>query len=187
MEISQEIVEKIKNLPKPAIVAISGFGGAGKSTTAEMLGKMLDASVVGVDSFATDRLDINHSLWGSVDFKRLEQEVFIPFVEGQNLITYGHYDWNVNGIGKTMSVNHNGLLIVEGIGLFRPELLKYFSYKIWIDTPMDEAIRRGKKRDREVHKNPQDEKWDGVWKRNDTEYFETYKPKEQADVVIDNI
>lgn len=162
MEISQEIIEKIQSLSKPAIVAISGFGGAGKSTTAEMLGKIVDVPVVGVDSFATDRLDINHSLWGSVNFKRLEQEVLIPFIEGQALIKYGHYDWRTNGINKTIDAHHDGILIVEGIGLFRPELLKYFSYKIWIDTPMDEAIRRGKKRDRQVHKNPQDEKWDGV-------------------------
>ncbi len=186
MEVPSGLIKKINALSRPAIIAVSGFGGAGKSTFAEALGAAISAPVIGVDSFATDRLDINHSLWGSVNFARLEQEVFIPFAEGQNLVTYGHYDWNVNGIGNTVDVQHSGILIVEGIGLFRPELLKYFSYKIWIDTPMDEAIRRGKKRDREVHQNPQDEKWDGVWKRNDLEYFETFKPREIADLIVEN-
>lgn len=56
-----------------------------------------------------------------------------------------------------------------------------------MDVPLDVATARGKKRDREVHKNPQDEEWDGSWKRNDEEYFNAYKPKEMADLLISNL
>ena len=186
MNISPKIIEKIIALKTPAIIGVSGFGGAGKSTFASALSSAIKAPVVGVDSFATDRLDDHHSHWGSVDFMRLEQEVLRPFIEGQNLINYGQYDWNINGISEIIHIPRCDILIVEGIGLFRPELLEYFSYKIWIDTSIVEATRRGKKRDREVYQNPQDEKWDGSWKKNDLEYFKDFKPKEQADVVIDN-
>ncbi|TSC61399.1 MAG: hypothetical protein Athens041674_789 [Parcubacteria group bacterium Athens0416_74] len=77
-------------------------------------------------------------------------------------------------------------LIIEGVGLFRPELMKYFAYTIWVDCPLEEAVARGKKRDKDEHHNPQDELWDGIWKKNDIEYFDTYKPNEIADVIISN-
>ncbi len=121
-----------------------------------------------------------------MDFERLEKEILVPFSKGENPVSYGHWDHGANDIVKSVEAPHSGLLIIEGVGLFRPELLKYLDYKIWIDCPQDVANARGKKRDREVHKNPQDEKWDGPWKRNDEEYFNTYKPKDVADLIVSN-
>mgnify|MGYP001562813272 FL=1 len=185
MQIPEELVAKCKSLNRPAIIAISGFGGAGKSTFANALGAKLDAPVIGIDSFARDRLE-KGSLWEAMDFDRLEKEVLIPFSANTKLIEYGHYDWGRNDVMKTKLAEHNGFLILEGVGLLRPNLNKYFSYKIWIDCPKEEAVRRGKKRDREEYKNPRDENWDGIWMKNDTEYFETFKPKEVADFVFSN-
>ncbi|MEJ0053300.1 MAG: hypothetical protein WDN10_01035 [bacterium] len=185
MEIDREILKKINSLPNPMLIAISGFGGSGKSTAAEKLGAYLDAPVIGVDSFARHRLS-GGTAWNSVDFGRLEREVLKPFEAGQNPLVYGHYDWSSNGIVTTAPVEHRGRLIVEGVGLFRPELYQYFSYMLWIDCPLEEAAARGKKRDREIHNNPQDERWDGVWKRNDLEYLAAYKPDEMANAVIKN-
>lgn len=165
MQIDQQLIEKLSTLKPPAIIAISGFGGAGKSTTAHKLATILHAPVVCVDQFGIDRIIEDYTHWKGMDFERLEKETLIPFSKGENSGT---------------------IIIIEGVGLFRPELLKYFSYKIWVDCPQDIAMARGKKRDREVNKNPQDEKWDGAWKRNDEEYFNTYKPKDLADFIISN-
>jgi uridine kinase len=186
MQIDKEIVEKIRNLPTPAIVAISGFGGSGKSTAAHTLAEILHAPVISVDQFGIDRSIEDYTHWKGMDFGRLEKEILIPFYKGENPVRYGHWDHAANTVVKTVDVPHSGLLIIEGVGLFRPELSKYLTYKIWLDVPQHIANARGKKRDREVHKNPQDEKWDDPWKRNDEEYFSEYKPKEMADVVISN-
>lgn len=121
-----------------------------------------------------------------MDFPRLEAEVLAPFLEEKNTLYYGHFDWFTNGVIETKTVSHNGCLIVEGVGLFRPELLRYFSYKIWVDCPIEEATARGMKRDREEYINPQDEAWGGIWKKNDLEYFETFSPKQTADIIINN-
>ena len=185
MEISDTLIEKIKSLAPATLIAISGFGGSGKSTFAESLGKSAGIPAVGIDSFARNRLE-EGNLWESIDFGRLEQEILIPFSQGEKVLRYGHYDWGANTVVETREVNHDGYLLLEGVGLFRPELNKYFAYKIWVDCPLEEAIRRGKQRDRDIYQNPQDEKWDGVWKRNDNEYFTTFKPQELADLVIDN-
>lgn len=186
IKIDQQLIEKLVALKNPAIIAVSGFGGAGKSTVANKLAATLLAPVVCVDQFGIDRTIEDYTHWKGMDFERLEKEILIPFYKGENPVSYGHWDHGVNDIVKNVEVPHSGILIIEGVGLFRPELLKYFSYKIWIDCPQDIANARGKKRDREVHKNPQDEKWDGPWKRNDEEYFNTYKPKDVADFIISN-
>ncbi|MCR4328389.1 MAG: hypothetical protein NUV53_02615 [Patescibacteria group bacterium] len=185
-EINPNLIEKIISLKTPAVIAISGFGGAGKSTFADLLGIAMNAPVICVDYFGIDRTIENYTHWKGMDFERLEREVLTPFLKGENSVAYGHWDHAENKIIKSITVSHSGILIVEGVGLFRPELLRYFAYKIWIDCDQTIASERGKKRDREVYKNSQDEKWDGPWKRNDDEYVNEYKPKDAADLIIPN-
>lgn len=184
--VEKSLIEKLLLLKKPAIIAVSGFGGAGKSTFSDLLSEKINVPVIRLDSFARDRLENNPILWNSMDFDRLEKEVIVPFSSGMKNIQYGGYHWGENKITETKSVVHNGLIIIEGVGLLRPSLNKYFTYKIWVDVPKEEAIRRGKKRDYEVYKITRNENWDGIWKTNDTEYFETFKPKETADFIVMN-
>jgi uridine kinase len=48
---------------RPLIIGVSGFGGAGKSSFSNELGKPLDAPVISVDSFMKDRTLQEYSLW----------------------------------------------------------------------------------------------------------------------------
>jgi uridine kinase len=186
VKIDEHIVECILQLQNPAIVGVSGFGGAGKSTVATCISEQTGIPVVGVDSFMKSSTNTHYSNWDIVDFARIEREVFQPFLKGENSIRYGHFDWDKNNITETKEVAHNGYIIVEGVGLFRPNLMQYFAYTIWVDCPTEEAIARGKKRDRDVHHNPQEESWDGVWKQNDEQYLQNFHPKEMVDIIISN-
>jgi uridine kinase len=185
MNIPEQLVQRIALLQSPAIIAISGFGGAGKSSVASTLGSKIGAPIVCTDSFISDRTLSNYDYWGNKDFQRLEREVLSPFMEGKS-VRYGHLDWGKNVIGETRDLPLTERMIVEGVGLFRPTLRHYLSFMIWVDCPMPEAIRRGKKRDREEYNHQPDEAWDGIWKRNDEEYFNQFKPKEAAHFIIDN-
>lgn len=186
MKVPQEIIDKIESLNTPAIIAVSGFGGSGKTTFANMLGNAVYAPVIGVDSFYKDKTLSGYSVWEVIDFERLENEVLKPYTTGKNPIHYGHFDWGRNSVVEMREVHHEGCIIIEGVGLFRPNLLKYFAYTIWVDCPIEEAIERGKRRDREEYKNPQDEFWEGIWKKNDLEYLQAFKPKEMANSVVVN-
>ena len=185
VNVPEQLVESIAELQPPTIIAVSGFGGSGKSSFATALGRRINAPIIGVDAFIIDRTMSQYTRWGFIDFDRLEQEVLRPFVEGKS-ITYGQFDWAINAIGQRLEVPPASQLIVEGVGLFRPGLLRYFSLLVWVDCPLEEAIRRGKQRDRVEYNNPQDHVWDGIWRENDVECFNEYCPKEIAHFVINN-
>ncbi|MHB1087015.1 MAG: uridine kinase family protein [Minisyncoccota bacterium] len=184
MHIDTNILETIAALPERKIIGVSGYGGSGKTNFANELRALLNAPAVGVDSFQKNRTDKEYSLWNIMDYARLEREVLAPFVSGATSIRYGHFEWAQNNAQEMREVPSTNILIIEGVGLFRPELMKYFAYTIWVDCPLEEAIARGKKRDKDEHHNPQDELWDGIWKKNDIEYFDAYKANEIADVII---
>ena len=180
------IVKKIDTLSKPILIGISGFGGSGKSTFAQALSKKLNAPVIDIDSFSKSNVHENYQLWEIMNFERLEKEVLKPFVSGSQKIKYGKFNWTTNKLEKEVSVHHDGVLIVEGVGIFRPNLMKLFSCTIWIDCPIEEAIDRGKKRDREEYNHPQDKYWDGIWKKNDLQCFEEFSPKANVDFILDH-
>jgi len=46
-----QIIETTQKLKKPFIVAISGFGGSGKTTFANLLASEIHARIIGVDDF----------------------------------------------------------------------------------------------------------------------------------------
>jgi uridine kinase len=184
MKLSEEIISQIKSLKNPAIIAISGFGGSGKTTLANLLSETLDAPVISIDSFNKGLAE--YSNWELMDFERYEKEIITPFYSGQNPLKYTHFSGETRENPKEVELKHNGIIIVEGVGIFRPELMKHYSYSIWVECPIDEAIRRGKKRDREVWHNPKDELWEGIWKKNDLEYYELFKPDKSASIIISN-
>jgi uridine kinase len=182
----QIIINKINSLPKPVLIGISGFGGSGKSTFAKKLAEKIRVPVIGIDSFCKSNIHKDYELWNIMDFARLENEVLKPFKAGEQNLKYGDFDWITNKIEKEISINHNGILIVEGVGLFRPEIMQYFACTIWIDCTIQEAIIRGKKRDREEYNNQQDNHWDGIWQLNDLQCFKEFSPKSKADFIVDH-
>ncbi len=184
--ILNELQEKMDKIDGRVVIAISGFGGSGKSTLAKYLMMNFDATLIQVDSFIKDKKLKRYKLWNIMDYERIEREVLIPFQKGDQLISYGLFDWNKNKIDKEINEKVKEVLVVEGVGLFRPKLLPYFDICIWVDVTLDEAIKRGKARDRYEYQSPSDELWDGIWKDNELECIKAFQPKECADILYEN-
>ncbi len=100
MDIPQELIRILKSSPHIKIIGISGFGGAGKSTASKILGKELNAETVGIDSFQKSHDYSEYSYWENMGYNRMKQEVILPLLEKQEK-----------------------MLIVEGVGLFRPDMI----------------------------------------------------------------
>lgn len=164
MHIPQDVIDEIKSNPSIKIIGISGFGGAGKSTAAALLADECNAKLVGIDSYQKSDEYYEYSYWEVMDYEKMKNEVIVPF----------------------LNQNSEEKLIIEGVGLFRPGLVDYFDYTIWVDVPLDEADSRGQKRDKEFYKNLHPQKFYDLWRENDKQCFEQYKPTQIADYILTN-
>ncbi len=178
-----DLINRIKEQEKPVIIGISGFGGSGKSTLARRLSEQLAAPIIGVDSFFRSIHETDYRDWEIIDFERLCTAVILPFTHNQSPLSFTEMDWGTGEITRQTEIQHNGVLIIEGIGLFREPLLGRFTIKIWIDCPIEVAMERGKARDKNAYGVDNDHLWDTLWKQNDLQYFASKKPHEGADYV----
>lgn len=180
----EQVREEIASLSLPALVGISGFAGAGKTTFARQLGMLLSAPVVCVDDFGKSATMREYNLWDVMDYERLEREVICPFLGGEMRFSYGVFDWEQNSITHVETREHQGILIVEGVGLFRPTLLSFFTQTFWLDCPLAVACNQGKKRDQKIYGHKLDEFWEGLWRENDENFFEVFSPRACAGRVV---
>lgn len=168
---------------KPILIAIEGFGGSGKTTFAELLSQALgDAYVIAIDDFIVKE-KVTEKSWdkGAFDRKRLEQQVLIPATNGEP-ISYEKLLWAENKLSKPKKLPTVDYLLVEGISAYHPDIAHYYDYKIWIDTPIEIAKKRGHARD---GSNENAVHWD-LWAENDLRYQQKYHPEQAADFVFSN-
>lgn len=179
---------KAKESPtgRPLLIGISGFGGSGKSTLARKLASVLGGvEVVTTDDFWVPEQDLRSDSWDAYDRDRLAREVLTPAREGQ-AITYQVFDWDTGALGGWRDVPASPYLVVEGIGLFHPHIFSYFDFTVWVDCPLEVAQERGLRRGREEYGIDETERWINVWTPNDHDFFERYRPDQQADIVYPN-
>jgi uridine kinase len=182
----EEILSKIKSREykeKPILIGVEGFGGAGKSTLANKLKNALgNAYIVQTDDFIIkENLTLVSPDMECYDLKRLEQEVLMPAANGKT-ISFQKLDWASNKLSKPIEVPPVDYLIVEGITSYHPDIVKYYDYKIWVDTPIDVASKRGREKDAGTEN---EQHWD-LWSKNDLSYKVKYQPEKVADFVIEN-
>lgn len=183
---SQILAEQLSQNTKPGtfIIAVSGFGGSGKTTFAHELATLLvDSKVIGADDFIIDRLSARSEDWDGVDWMRLVNQILEPASMDNKNLSWEPYDWATNSLKPTQTITTPKYLIIEGIGLIRPELKKFFDTTVWLDVPLEDAIKRGSARDAGWGLD-HDKPWKNLWGPNDKDYFEKYKPRKSADYVV---
>lgn len=171
--------------PRPPVVGISGFGGAGKSTLATLLQERMPGSaVVSGDEFLLARPPVRRSdHWVDVDRDRLREQVLTPARHGQSI---RHQVWDSASAapGPWVMLDGATALIVEGLGLYAPGLVELFDVRVWIDLDLETATARGMWRDEHDYGNPQLDLWVQVWKPNDADFFDRFRPDQAADILF---
>jgi uridine kinase len=162
-----------------SIVAVDGYGGAGKSTFAARLGELLNAEgspadLVHTDDFASPDNPLN---W----WPRLLAQVLQPLRAGA-VARYQRYDWDRGRLAEWHDVQPGGLVLLEGVSASRDVFRPYLGLTVWVETPADERLRRGLERDGEQMQD----QW-RQWMADEVAWGEVEQPWMRADVVVSGV
>jgi uridine kinase len=156
-----ELARTLAALPLPARVAIDGVDAAGKTTFADRLA----AHLPGAEQLCAD------------DFLRPAEERYRQGRESP----VGYYEDSFDYARLREAVlTSEGLLIVDGVFLQRPELNDLWDFRVYIQIEPGESIRRGVARD-----GPETaELYEKRYVPGQQLYLESVRPSELADVVV---
>lgn len=187
-----------KKVPDKAIVVgINGIDASGKTSFAEAFAKHLDAQgfgvqVIHVDDFQNPK-EVRYASEDQIDnyfnrswnLKQLVDELLSPIHAGEKVmksLTLLDIATDEFTTKRNYEIGYDTIILLEGVFLFRPELVDFLDYKIFIHVSFEEAKRRIILRDSSDIARKIDTKYHPTQRK----YLHDYKPEENANMVIDN-
>jgi len=167
----------------PYIIAIDGRAASGKTSLAEQLAASFDAPIVHLDDFflplemrTEKRLN---EPGGNVHYERFKAEVIDKLKAGEDF-SYQRFDCKTKALADFVQVKKSPVVIVEGSYSHHPYFGDYADLKIFKTVDPDEQWRRILVRNGEAWGQPFKDKWIPL----EEKYFEYFKIKESADIVL---
>lgn len=204
LEVLHNIVEKINllQLDHPVRVAIDGVDTAGKTTMANELVQLVEATGhtvirASLDGFHRPRkeryaagMNSAESYYlNSFNYPALIQNLLKPL--GKNppdtyrTAVFNHItDKPVSS--SPQNASPDSILLFDGTFLQRPEINRYWDLRIFLQVSFDEVIRRAKIRDREILGDELEHKYQTRYIPGQKLYLDAIHPEKLADVVVDN-
>jgi len=144
--------------PQSLVIGIAGGTGSGKTTVANVILERVGKNHIAYlphDAYYRELNELPPDQKAAVNFDHpdsLETELMIEHINKLNdgqFIELPIYDFSTHSrTGKTIRVNPQRVIIVEGILIFAiPELRKLFDVKIFVDTNADVRFIRRLQRD----------------------------------------
>lgn len=136
----------------PAVAAVDGRCGSGKTTLARRAAEAFGCPVVHMDDFYLP-MERRIPAWrrvpgANMDLARLEREVLTPFLAGGPAV-YRPYDCGAGCFGPAVTLSPGGLLLVEGSYCLHPALAGAYALKIFLTCSPEEQARRLRAREGE--------------------------------------
>lgn len=142
---AQAILDKLADMKTPAVIAIDGRCGSGKTTLAECICKETGAGLVHMDDFflrpeqrTPQRLA---EPGGNVDWERVLREVLLPLAE-RGEASYRPYDCQTQSLKEPIKLARGPLTVVEGSYSCHPGLWDRYAFHVFLDVQPQEQLRR---------------------------------------------
>ncbi len=157
-----------------SIVAVDGRSAGGKTTLAKQIGRAVPGTAV----VHTDDIAWHHSFFGWSDL--LLEAVLEPARRGQP-VSFRPTAWvERNREGAITVPSGCRLVILEGVGAVRKELMHVLDAAIWVQSDLAQARARGLARDGGDAAIPF---WD-EWMTAELAFLAEQKPWERSDFIV---
>ena len=166
------LVEKIRTLETPTVVAVDGRSASGKTTFAKRLSSVLNAPLVHTDDVAW-----HHSFF---DWWPLTLEHILEPFYADRAIDWTPEAWTARGREGSIQVPQSSTMMLEGVGATRRELIDWVTLPIWVETHPDIAEARGLERD-----GPDGLDFWFEWQAVENPFLEQDRPWDRAKLVVD--
>lgn len=185
----QKVTDTVNNIAgsrnpakKPFIAAIDGRCAAGKTTLAARLKEANGWSVFPMDDFFLRPEQRTAERFarpgGNVDHERFREEILIPLLSGQRVISYCPFDCHRQAFADKVSVTVGEVLLIEGSYSCHPALWDAYDLRVFLDVTEAEQERRIVKRNGKDGAARFRERWIPLEER----YFETYRIKDRCEL-----
>lgn len=160
---------------RPWILAVDGRSGGGKSTVADLLHRCVPNSAI----VHTDDVAWHHSFFDWSDL--LIDGILKPLRSG-SAVGYQPPGWQTHGRRGAIEIPGGlDLVIVEGVGASRTEVMPWIDRSIWVQSDMAEAERRGIARDGGTQEAR--DFWH-EWMAQELDFFQSQHPWERATAIV---
>lgn len=176
-------IDQLVRTGKPAVVAIDGRSGSGKTHFAALIQALFSCNVVHVDDFYLPMED-RPSNWkdnvgGNMDFSRFLSEILLPARRGAPLY-YRPYDCQSGRLSEAAELPLCPLTVVEGSYSNHPCLAGQYDRTIFLTCSPQEQARRLRAREDSAFPMFQHR-----WIPMEECYFNTCNTQIQSDHIID--
>lgn len=180
------LITKIRQLMKEkekVIIALDGRAASGKTTAAELLSLVFDASVIHMDDFFLPvELRTRERLaqpGGNIHYERFLEEV-IRYIKRRDDFSYRRFDCSVMDYGAKVEIESKPLMIIEGAYSQHIEYRSVYDLKVFfdIDPRMQQEMilnRNGQEMFGMFH---------DVWIPMEEKYFANSEIQDKSDMVI---
>jgi uridine kinase len=189
----------------PILVGIDGVDAAGKTTFADNLADRLKASNrqiirASIDGFHNPKaIRYRKGRYSPEGYYRdsFNQQLIIgellkPLSSGDLKYKEAVFDYRIEDEVNVpwKQADKDAILIMDGIFLFRPELLNYWDIKIFLDVSFEVSLQRAIRRvkDRGDPDSEQEiiDQYNSRYIPGQKLYFQEANPQDRADILVDN-
>lgn len=170
--------------PGVLVLAIDGYGAAGKSTIADAVARATGAGLVHTDDFFRARPAGSRpgaadppAMQDYYDWRRLRVQALEP-LRARRAATFRRFDWERgHGLDGRVEVDPSDLILVEGVFSGAAELSDLVDRSVFVETPEPERLRR-------LRRLVTPEEWDEDWLAAERAYFGRTRPPSTFDLVV---